>query len=128
MRFGEATMNAPTPSSRPIRCSWRVRRKKALHRVADAARIKNLPAVRAMLRRGFPVTARSQHGATPLHWATFHGNADCATIRPIDAQDRQFHGTAIGWLIHGALSPWGFSTGRRGECANPLLGAGRSRG
>ena len=28
------------------------------------------------------------------------------------------------WLIHGALNPWGFSTGRHGECAHLLLGAG----
>jgi ankyrin repeat protein len=103
---------------------------KALHQVADAARNNNLPAVRAMLRCGFPVTARSQqHGATPLHWAAFHGNADMmeAVLRcnpPIDAQDRQYQGTAMDWLIHGALAPWGFSTGRHGECARLLLAAG----
>ena len=82
-----------------------------------------------MLGRGFPVTAQSQHGAMPLHWAAFHGNADMMedVLRydpPIEAQDRQFHGTAMGWLIHGALNPWGFSAGRHGECAHLLLGAG----
>ena len=102
---------------------------KALHQVADAARNNNLPAVKAMLGCGFPVTALSQHGATPLHWAAFHGNAAMMeeVLRhdpPIDARDRQFHGTAMGWLIHGALNPWGFSTGRHGECAHLLLGAG----
>jgi len=102
---------------------------KALRQVADAARNNNLAAVRTMLRRGFPVTALSQHGAMPLHWAAFHGNADMVAevLRynpPIDAQDRQFEGTAMGWLIHGALNPWGFSTGRHGECARLLLGAG----
>jgi hypothetical protein len=102
---------------------------KALHQVADAARNNNPAAVRAMLRCGFPVTALSQHGATPLHWAAFHGNADMMeeVLRhdpPIDVQDRQFHGTAMDWLIHGALNPWGFSTGRHGECAHLLLGAG----
>ena len=30
----------------------------------------------------------------------------------------------MGWLIHGALNPWGASTGRYGECARLLLGAG----
>jgi ankyrin repeat protein len=102
---------------------------KALHQVADAARNNNLAAVSAMLRRGFPVTAQSQHGATPLHWAAFHGNPDMVAdvLRynpPIDAQDRQFHGTAMGWLIHGALNPWGCSTGRHHACARLLLGAG----
>ena len=102
---------------------------RALHQVADAARNNNLPAVRAMLRCGFPVTALSQHGATPLHWAAFHGNADMMdeVLRyhpPIDAQDHQYHGTPMDWLSHGALDPWGFSTGRYGECARLLLGAG----
>ena len=103
--------------------------KRALRQVADAARNNNLLAVSAMLRHGFPVTALSQHGATPLHWAAFHGNAVMMqeVLRhnpPINAQDRQFHGTAMGWLIHGALNPWGFSTERHGECAHLLLGAG----
>ena len=102
---------------------------RALRQVADAARNNNLLAVSAMLRHGFPVTALSQHGATPLHWAAFHGNAVMMeeVLRhnpPINAQDRQFHGPAMGWLIHGALNPWGFSTGRHGECAHLLLGAG----
>jgi ankyrin repeat protein len=102
---------------------------KTLRQVADAARNNNLAAVRAMLRRGFPVTALSQHGATPLHWAAFHGNPDMLAdvLRydpPIDARDRQFSGTPMGWLVHGALEPWGFSTGRHGECARLLLDAG----
>jgi ankyrin repeat protein len=64
-----------------------------------------------------------------LHWAAFHGNADmmAEVLRygpPIEAQDRQFRGTAIGWLVHGALNPWGFSTGQHGDCARLLLDAG----
>jgi ankyrin repeat protein len=102
---------------------------KAVRQVADAARNNNLPTVSAMLRRGFPVAALSQHGATPLHWAAFHGNADmmAEVLRynpPIEAQDHQFHGTAMGWLIYGALNPCGFSTGQHGGCARLLLGAG----
>jgi ankyrin repeat protein len=102
---------------------------RALHQIADAARNNNLAAVRAMLRRGFPVTGRSQHGATPLHWAAFHGDPQMTeeVLRhnpPIDAQDRQYQGTAMDWLIHGALAPWGFSTGQHGECARLLLAAG----
>lgn len=101
----------------------------ALRQVADAARNNNAAAVRAMLRRGFPVTALSQHGATPLHWAAFHGNREMLEdiLRydpPISAQDRQFKGSPLGWLIHGALNPWGISTGRHGECARLLLDAG----
>jgi hypothetical protein len=103
---------------------------KALHQVADAARNNNIAAVRAMLRCGFPVTALSQHGAMSLHWAAFHGNSDMLedVLRhnpPINAQDGQFKGTPMGWLIHGAVNPWrGLSTGRHGDCARLLLRAG----
>jgi ankyrin repeat protein len=101
----------------------------ASRQVADAARNNNTGAVRAMLRRGFPATAISQHGAMPLHWAAFHGNRAMMedVLRcnpPITAEDRQFHGTPMGWLIHGALKPWGYSTGQHAECAHLLLGAG----
>jgi ankyrin repeat protein len=103
---------------------------RALHQVADAARNNNFAAVRAMLRRGFPVTALSQHGATPLHWAAFHGNFDMLeeVLRhnpPINVRDRQFQGTSLDWLIHGALDPWrGISTGQHAECVRLLLDAG----
>jgi ankyrin repeat protein len=102
----------------------------ALRQVAHAARNNNTAAAGAMLRRGFPVTALSQHGATPLHWAAFHGNPVMLedVLRhdpPIDVQDRQFHGTPMDWAIHGALNPWrGISTMRHGECARLLLDAG----
>jgi hypothetical protein len=43
---------------------------------------------------------------------------------PIHAADRQHDGTAMGWLIQGALNPWGLSTKRHGECARLLLDAG----
>ncbi len=103
---------------------------KALRQVADAARNNNAVAIKAMLRRGFPVTALSQHGATPLHWAAFHGNSDMLedVLRytpPINPQDRQFHGTPMDWLIHGTLDPWrGISTGQHEKCARLLLDAG----
>jgi ankyrin repeat protein len=69
-----------------------------------------------MLARGFPVTARSQHGAMPLHWAAFHGNSQMLRDvlerkPPLDAVDQDFKGNATGWLIHGALGGWpGIST------------------
>jgi hypothetical protein len=52
------------------RASW-----KALRQVADAARNNKAATVGAMFLRGFPVTALSQYGATPLHWAAFHRHA-----------------------------------------------------
>jgi ankyrin repeat protein len=103
---------------------------KALRQVADAARNNNAAAVSAMLRRGFLVTALSQHGAMPLHWAAFHGNSDMLeeVLRhnpPIDAKDCQFQGIPMSWLIYGALNPWrGISSERHGACARLLLDAG----
>jgi len=101
-----------------------------LRQVADAARNNDTAAVNAMLARGFPVLAQSQHSATPLHWAAFHGNPDMlrAVLErnpPLDIQDGQFKSTAMGWLIHGAANHWrGISTARYGECARLLLDAG----
>ena len=103
---------------------------RALRAVADAARNNNAAAVEAMLARGFPVTARSQHGAMPLHWAAFHGNPEMLRgvlerDPPLKACDLEFKGTAVGWLIQGALGGWrGMSTGRHDDCARLLLDAG----
>jgi ankyrin repeat protein len=72
----------------------------------------------------------SQHGATPLHWAAFHGNPDMLqeVLRhgpPLDLRDRDFGGTAMGWVIQGASNHWrGISTARHGACARLLLDAG----
>ena len=66
----------------------------------------------------------------PLHWAAFHGNPEMladvlAHDPPLEAQDRDYNGTAMGWLIQGALNGWrGISTGRHAECARLLAGAG----
>src|SRR3989475_534378 len=46
--------------------------------LAHAARNNNLAALRLMLAAGLPVDALGQHGATPLHWAAFHGNVEMA--------------------------------------------------
>jgi ankyrin repeat protein len=98
MHFGTAMMRAPMRSSRSIRNSWIVHLPRLCVRLPTRPRNNNIAAVRAMLRRGFPVTAMSQHGATPLHWAAFHGNSDMLenVLRhnpPINAQDRQIQGT-----------------------------------
>ena len=103
---------------------------KALRQVADAARNNNTAAVKTMLARGFPVTAVSQHGATPLHWAAFHGNPEMVREvlqhnPPLEMWDRDFGGTPMGWVIHGAAGHWrGISTGKHVDCARLLLDAG----
>jgi ankyrin repeat protein len=101
-----------------------------LRQVADAARNNNTAAVRAMLRRGFPVTAKAQHDGTPLHWACFHGNPEMVAevLRhspPIDVPDHDFKDPPMGWLAFGALHCWrGMSTGEHAACAPLLLAAG----
>ena len=98
--------------------------------VADAARGNRTGVVRAMLVRGFPVTATSQHGGNPLHWAAFHGNPEMLEAvlqhRPaLDARDRDFDGTAVEWALHGISGQWpGISTGRHADCVDRLLDAG----
>ena len=44
---------------------------------------------------------------------------------PLEMRDRDFNGTAMGWVIQGALNHWhGISTAKHDECARLLLDAG----
>jgi hypothetical protein len=103
---------------------------KVLRQVADAARNNNTAAVRAMLRRGFPVSAKAQHDGTVLHWACFHGNpemvAEVLRHNPaLDIPDHDFEDPPMGWLVFGALHCWrGMSTRKHAACAPLLLAAG----
>src|SRR5207253_3037662 len=44
--------------------------------VAHAARNNNSRAVQLFLQAGWPLNPQCQHGATPLHWAAWHGNLE----------------------------------------------------
>lgn len=102
----------------------------ALNQVADAARNNRADVVHAMLDRGFPLSAVSQHGATPLHWAAYHGNSQMvadllARGAPIDVKDADYDGPPLGWAIHGALGGWhGISSTDHAGCVQALLAAG----
>lgn len=102
----------------------------ALNQVADAARNNKAGVVRAMLDRGFPVTATSQHGATPLHWAAYHGNSELvadllARGAPVEVTDADYDGPPLGWAIHGAPDGWnGISSDDHAGCVAALLDAG----
>lgn len=96
---------------------------------AHAARNNNLGALRLMLAAGLPVDARGQHGATPLHWAAFHGHAEMARLilrydPPLEQSDEDFHGTPLGWAIHGSANGWYRKTGNYAATAEALLEAG----
>ncbi len=103
---------------------------KTLRAVSDAGRHNDIRAMKAMLERGFPVTAKSQHEAMPIHWAGFHGNPDMMRLvldhdPSLDATDRDFGGSPMGWTLHGIQGHWpGTSTCKHAECIRILLDAG----
>ena len=100
--------------------------------IAHAARNNRTNAVRLMLETGFPVDARGQHGATPLHWAAFHGNAEMVRALlpfapPLEAVDTDFSGTPLGWAIHGSEHGWHSRSGDYAATVAALLQAGAKR-
>jgi hypothetical protein len=97
--------------------------------LADAARDNDLRAVKAMLAAGWPVDARGQHHATPLHWAAWNGHS--AMIRelighraPIDVKGDDYDGTPLGWAIYGCVHGWHCRTGDYAGVVAALLAAG----
>src|SRR5262249_47390660 len=48
--------------------------------LAHAARNTDTITVRLILAAGLPVDTFSQHHATPLHWASWHGNAELVRL------------------------------------------------
>jgi len=98
-------------------------------KLAVAAQSNNTDAVRLMLKAGWPVDVRDQQGATPLHWAAWHGNAEMtrALLRytpPLEAADDQYHAKPLGWAIHGSLHGWHRTSGDYGATVDALLQAG----
>ena len=84
-------------------------------------------AVRALLALGVAVNAIVEHGATPLHWACWHGFADLVAVllkagASLTAEDAQFHGTPGGWFGHGVRAC--DAGGEYAEVARLLIGAG----
>ena len=97
--------------------------------LAHAARNNDTAAALRMLEAGLPVDARSQHGATPLHWAAWHGNV--ALVRailghapPLEEAETQFGGTPLHWAIHGSQNGWHRREGDYGATVEALLDAG----
>jgi ankyrin repeat protein len=97
--------------------------------LAHAARNDDLTAVRLMLTIGLPVEASSQHGATPLHWAGFHGNVEMVEIilrknPPLEVTDKDFQSTPLGWAIYGSEHGWHPEMGNYAATVEALLRAG----
>jgi ankyrin repeat protein len=102
------------------------------NQMALAARNNNLTAVRIMVAAGLPVDALGQHGATPLHWAAYHGNVEMARVLlrhrpPLEQKDRDFQGTPLGWAIHGSEHGWYCRTGNYAATVEELLKAGAKK-
>ena len=98
-------------------------------KLVDAAQDRNIDAVRLMLEGGWPADARGQHGGMALHWAAFHGHAEMARLilrfnPPLEALDSDFHGTPLGWAIHGSKHGWYAQTGDFAGTVTALLNAG----
>jgi len=97
--------------------------------VSHAARNNNLAAVRLMLAAGLPATTLGQHGATPLHWAGFHGNVEMAReiLRyhpPLEMNDADFNLSPLGWAIYGSENGWHCRTGNYPATVEAMLEAG----
>lgn len=97
--------------------------------VAHAARNNETTAVRLMLECGLPVDSTSQHQATPLHWAAFHGNAGMARIilshsPPLELHDADHDGTPLGWAIYGSEHGWFCKSGDYVGTVEALIAAG----
>lgn len=98
-------------------------------KLPDTARNNRVDAVRLLLQAGWPVGATGQHGATALHWAGFHGNADMTRVilahqPPLEAIEKDFGMTALGWTVYGSLNGWHAATGDYIGTAELLLAAG----
>jgi ankyrin repeat protein len=97
--------------------------------IAHAARNNDIKAVRLMLEAGLPTNAQGQHGATPLHWAAFHGNTAMVDdlLRfdpPLEVVDKDFAGTPLNWAIHGSEHGWHRESGDYPGTVDRLIKAG----
>ena len=98
-------------------------------KLPDAAQNNNHQAVRLMLQAGWPVNTRGDAGATALHWAGFHGNAEMTRIilqhHPnLEQKSIEYEGTALSWAVYGSGNGWRRDTGDYVGTARALLEAG----
>jgi ankyrin repeat protein len=98
-------------------------------KLPNAAQNNNVQAVRLMLEAGWPVDAAGEAGATALHWAGFHGNAEMAReilrFHPaLELKSREYAGTALAWALYGSGNGWRRDTGDYVGTVQALLEAG----
>jgi len=100
-----------------------------LRQPAHAARNNDPAALRLLLAAGLPVTGRSQHRATALHWSAWHGNIEMVRLilahQPaLEDADNDYSGTPLGWAIHGSENAWQKELGDHPATVEALLRAG----
>jgi ankyrin repeat protein len=98
-------------------------------KLPDAAQTNNTEAVRLMLEAGWPVDTPGEMGATALHWAGFHGNAEMAQqilrFQPaLELKSQEYAGTALAWTVFGSGNGWRRDTGDYVGTVQALLEAG----
>jgi ankyrin repeat protein len=98
-------------------------------KLPEAAQSNNTQAVRLMLEAGWPVDVTGEMGATALHWAGFHGNAQMAReilrFHPtLELKSREYAGTALAWSLFGSGNGWHRDTGDYVGTVQALLAAG----
>jgi len=97
--------------------------------LAHAARNNDTAAALLMLEAGLPADTHSQHHATPLHWAAFHGNAELVRLllqrgASLDDTSNDYQGTAAHWALHGSTGGWHLPKGEHAAALELLLDAG----
>jgi ankyrin repeat protein len=98
--------------------------------LAHAARNNDATAVRLMIAAGLPVVdVFSQHRATPLHWAAWHGNVEMIHMileryPEIENRDNEYHDTPLGWSIYGSEHGWAPGKGDYAATVEILIEAG----
>jgi hypothetical protein len=98
-------------------------------KLPNAAQNNNTKAVRLMLQAGWPVDARGEMGATALHWAGFHGNAEMTReilrFHPaLELKSNEYAGSALSWAVYGSGNGWHRDTGDFVGTIRALLDAG----
>jgi ankyrin repeat protein len=98
-------------------------------KLPSSAQTNNTKAVRLMLEAGWPVDTTGEMGATALHWAGFHGNAEMAReilrFHPaLELKSREYAGTALSWAVFGSGNGWHRETGDYVGTIRALLDAG----
>jgi hypothetical protein len=97
--------------------------------VAHAARNDDAIAARLMVAAGLPVNVFSQHHASALHWAAFHGNTELAQLfvkhrAALENTDNEYKGTPLNWAMYGSVNAWHPEQGDHPATVELLFAAG----